>query len=91
MNSGLDDVTLEEIACHAHTDIAHVRRTYQSISEELHKKAKIHDFIPLLAMNKVRAHFRNADLMPSSMIATHPTRIENPMDQHHEYQHHYAH
>lgn len=91
MNSGLDEATLAEIAYHANTDIADVRRTYQSISEELHKKAKIHDFIPLLAMNLVRDHFRHSKLMPSLSIAMNPPQIEHSLEHRNGYQHHYAH
>lgn len=91
MNSGLDEVFLAEIACHANTDVDHVRRTYQSISEALRKKAKIHDFIPLLAMNLVRAHFRQFESKPSVSVSIIPSRIKKPLDHHDGYMHHYAH
>ena len=57
MKSGLDEAILQEIACNSHADIADVRHAYQSIIDDLRKKARIHDFIPLLAMNRVREHF----------------------------------
>ncbi|MDE2421979.1 MAG: DUF3562 domain-containing protein [Gammaproteobacteria bacterium] len=91
MNCGLDEATLAEIACHANTDLDHVRCTYQSISEELHKKAKIHDFIPLLAMNLVRAHFRQAEPKPSLSVLMIPSQIEKNLNHPDGYMHHYAH
>ncbi len=91
MNCGLDEAVLAEIACHANTDLDRVRRTYQSISEELHKKAKIHDFIPLLAMNLVRAHFRQPEFKPSLSVSMIPTQIKKNLDHHDGYIHHYAH
>lgn len=58
MKSGLDEVILAEIACNANADIEDVRRAYHSIVGNLRENAKIHDYIPLLAMNRVREHFR---------------------------------
>ena len=67
MNSDIDETILKEIACQSHTSLDHVRSTYQSILGDLGAKARIHDFIPLLAMNSVRQHFRDLNL------ATDPT------------------
>ncbi len=63
MNSGIDETTLREIASQSHTSVDNVRSTYQSILSDLRAKAKIHDFIPLLAMNSVRQHFRDLNLV----------------------------
>lgn len=65
MNSGLDEVILTEIASSSNADVEDVRNLYQSIVGDLHGKARIHDFIPLLAMNRVREHFR---LMPKQAL-----------------------
>lgn len=58
MKSGLDESILADIACHSNVNIEDVRHAYQSIIDDLHKKSRIHDFIPLLAMNRVREYFR---------------------------------
>ncbi len=62
MNSGIDETILKEIASQSHTSLDHVRSTYQSILGDLRAKARIHDFIPLLAINSVRQHFRDLNL-----------------------------
>ncbi|AXI03297.1 DUF3562 domain-containing protein [Aquirhabdus parva] len=57
--SGLDDVFLTEIANHNHVSIDEVRDTYEMVMQGLHENAKIHDFIPVLAMNTVRQYFHD--------------------------------
>lgn len=59
MKSGLDESILADIASNSNANIEDVRHAYQSIIDDLHAKSKIHDFIPLLAMNRVRDHFRS--------------------------------
>ncbi len=59
MKSGIDDVTLAEIAFNSNARIEDVYSMYQQIMNDLHKKARIHDFIPLLAMNRLRAHLQS--------------------------------
>lgn len=66
MNSDFDEALLIEIASQSHTSVENVRRTYQSILCDLRRKARIHDFVPLLAMNCVRKHFR--DSVPESSL-----------------------
>lgn len=63
MNTEIDETLLNEIAHQSHTSVENVRRTYQSILCDLHSKARIHAFIPLLAMNSVRTYFRDATLV----------------------------
>jgi|GEM_PF-2221424 len=62
MNSDIDETILKEIASKSHTSLDHVRSTYQTILGDLRAKARIHDFIPVLAMNSVRQHFRDLNL-----------------------------
>ena len=69
-HSNLDEVTLTEIASHAHVRVDDVRRTYQVILAELHDQAKIHDFIPLLAMKGVRQYFPHNAPFNSKNIET---------------------
>lgn len=65
MYSGLDEAFLREIAHHSHTSVDHVRRTYQLIIHDLQDKARIQDFIPLLAMKSLKQHFRELTPHPS--------------------------
>jgi transcription initiation factor TFIIIB Brf1 subunit/transcription initiation factor TFIIB len=73
MNSDIDEAMLNEIAEHSHTSVENVRRTYQSIRCDLHAKARIHDFIPLLAMNSLRTYFQN--IMTAEQLSI-PNEIE---------------
>jgi len=59
MNSGLDETTLNDIAEQSHVSVDVVQRHYQTVLSDLHHQARIHDFIPLLAMKRVRQHFRH--------------------------------
>ncbi len=68
MNSGIDETFLTEIANSSHSNIEDVRSKYQSILYDLRAKARIHDFIPLLAMNNVRKHFRDLNPVSDSTI-----------------------
>ena len=74
--SGLDNVFLTEIANHAHVSIGEVRDTYEMVMQGLHENAKIHDFIPVLAMNTVRQYFH--DRVPS--LPTQANTIALPAD-----------
>jgi len=69
MRSGLDDVILSEIAVQSEVSLEEVQQHYQSLLADLHHEARIHDFIPLLAMKQVRQHFRPK---PSAAVQPQP-------------------
>lgn len=93
MNSDFDELLLIEIASQSHISVENVRRTYQSILSDLRAKAKIHDFIPLLAMNCVRQHFRDLNPAPDSPFSFNVVELCEEKSGSHlvDFEQHYAH
>jgi hypothetical protein len=62
MLKGMDELTIQEIARQSQITEAEVRQVYALHLQALRVGARIHDFLPLLAMKQVRQHFvqRNA-------------------------------
>ncbi len=77
MNTGLDDAVLNEIAAQSEVNVAQVRRHYNRLLTDLHSHARIHDFIPLLAMKQVRQHFRPIHPIPVEAQPSDRQRIIN--------------
>lgn len=59
MNCGLDSALLTEIASHSHTNVQKEHKAYLAIIGDLSAKSRVHDFILLLAVNRVRQQFRS--------------------------------
>jgi len=57
MSRGIDHDLLREIATDAHIPVAQVEFTYTKICMRLRAHSKVHDFIPLLAMNQLRDYY----------------------------------
>ena len=82
MHTGLDETILSEIAEQSQVSVELVQRHYQALLSDLHHEARIHDFIPLLAMKRVRQHFRrvhSVDVQRQPILHQSSQRSMRPM------------
>lgn len=56
-----EHAAMTEIASLAHVSIEDVMAEYQSMCHHMDRQAKIHDYVPLLAMKHIREHFLGMD------------------------------
>jgi len=75
MRSGLDEAILSEIALQSQVSIDVVRQHYQTLLRDLHLHARIHDYLPLLAMKMVREHFHAVPPVATPAQASERQRI----------------
>jgi len=61
MSVGFDHYLLLDIATHTHVPVAQVQFTYEKLCMNMRAHARIHDFIPLLAMNQLRTFYSHHD------------------------------
>jgi hypothetical protein len=76
MNKGLDEAILSEIARQSQVSFAVVQGHYHTLLSDLRSRARIHDFIPLLAMKLVRQQFRPIAGVASQAMPTERQRIK---------------
>ena len=75
MFKGMDDLTIQEIARQSQITEAEVRQVYALHVQALKAGARIHDFVPLLAMKQVRHHFLQRTARGLAVSAT-PMKVE---------------
>ena len=74
MKSGHDDFMIHEIAEMAHVSEQEVLTEFQVTLASMVAKARIHDFLPLLAMNQVRRQYMASILAKREFNSCMPTR-----------------
>lgn len=80
MKRGHDDYMIHEIAEMAHVSEQEVLSEFQATVASMDTKARIHDFIPLLAMNQVRRQYMASNLAKREFNCSFPKRCPTTQD-----------